>query len=167
MSNLKELEKKYEELGKEIERLKKNQSIENDPIFLLSTEEYEKYRYGMPQINCWWWLRPSCCDSFLTPFVFCRNFVCEDGCNVNDDSGAVRPALRISNFKSEVKLGIRFYENRIVFNGITWIKIDRDLYISEVPIAFRRFDEKSNDYENSEVRKFLLDWFEERQVLNR
>lgn len=39
--------------------------------------------------------------------------------------------------------------------------IDKDLAIAEVPIAFRRFSKKSNNYEISEMRKYLLEWIEE------
>ena len=165
--NLKELEKKYEELGKEIELLKKFQSIENDPIFLLSEEEYEEYKDRMPQINCWWWLRSPGLDSNDAASV--RNNGSADlvGSYVRSTSNGVRPALRISNLGLEVRAEIRFYENYLVFNGVTWTKIDDDLYITEVPIAFRRFDGKSEDYENSEIRKFLLEWFEDRQRLNK
>lgn len=165
--NLKELEKKYEELGKEIERLKGKQLIKNDPIFLLSAGEYKKHKDRIPHINCWWWLRTS---SVLCSHATCVDYggyVCYTGNSVIDFSGAVRPALRISNLEFNVRREIRYYENYIVFNGVTWTKIDDDLYIAEVPIAFRRFDEKSNDYESSEVRKFLLDWFEDRQRLNK
>lgn len=81
--------------------------------------------------------------------------MCLYGDDVVDDCYGIRPALKIG--------GVR---NKIVFNGVTWVKIDKDLYISELPIDFRRFDEESNDYETSEVRKFLLHWLEERNMLN-
>ena len=178
MNNLRELEKQYEELGKEIERLKKEQEparFKDDPIFLLSEEEYEKYKDKIPKIGCWWWLRSPSMDSGRAVNVNYVGSLSVLGYDVACD-GAVRPALRTSN----LKLGKEFKSTKppvfvmdeqrsvwlLVFNGVTWVQIDDGLYISELPIDFRRFDEKSNNYETSEVRKFLLYWFEERQDLN-
>lgn len=165
MNNLKELEKKYEELGKEIERLKKEQEtvgFRGDPIFLLSKEEYEKYRDRIPKLGWFWWLKSSGYGSYNAMYVGSDGYVSDIGVSVGNDNVLVRPALRISNLKSFNSGG----KNKIVFNGVTWVKIDENLYISELPIDFRRFDEESNNYETSEVRKFLLNWFEERQELN-
>ena len=169
MHNLKELKKQYEELGEEIERLEKKDVADNDPIFLLSEEEYFKYKDRIPHINCWWWwlCSPGNSDSNAA-FVSSGGVDNKDGFYVGFNSIAVRPALWLSNLRSELPfgIGIKSCENYIVFNGVTWIKIDNDLYIAEVPIAFRRFDLESNDYEKSEIRKFLLEWFKERQKLN-
>ena len=159
MSDLKELKKKYRELGKEIKRLEEKQSIENDPIFLLSTEEYEKYKDKIPQINCWWWLRsPGTNSSNYAANVFYDGSVDYYGHFVNYGYGAaVRPALRIARpEKYNIQIGMK-----IIRYDFPWIVIDKDLAIAEVPIAFRRFSKKSNNYENSEIRKFLLEWFEE------
>lgn len=162
MNNLKELEKKYEELGKEIERLKKEQEtvgFKNDSIFLLSKEEYERYKDKIPKITCWWWTRSGGNGSCSVAFVDCDDSgYYKGGICASLDSGAVRPALKISDYYA--------HSGKIVFNGVTWVRIDKDLYISELPIDFRRFDSTSNNYETSEVRKFLLYWFEERRELN-
>ena len=174
MNNLKNLEKKYEELGKEIEKLKKEEAnyvgFMNDPIFLLSTEEYERYKAKIPPMFCWWWLRSLGYDSNLVAFVNYDGAVPRRGCGVNGNGGVVRPALNISNLKIGKELKPCkppvFVKNKLVFNGVTWVQIDDGLYISELPIAFRRFDAESNNYENSEIRKFLLDWFEDRLDLN-
>ena len=181
-NRIKELEKKYEELGKEIERLKKEQEtveFKNDPIFLLSKEEYEEYKDKIPKINCCWWLKSP---GYSPKRSACVNYggVGDFGYDICDQFTGVRPAL---NLQSPVVLAY-FTKNllcgethktrlmdivnkdTIVFCGVTWIKIDKYLYISELPIDFRRFDNKSNIYETSEVRKFLLFWFEERAELN-
>ena len=98
------------------------------------------------------------------------------GLDIGYHSVAVRPALKISNIQlgkecKPIKPTVFIRDEQrstwlLVFNGVTWIQIDDDLYISELPIAFRRFDEESDDYETSEIRKFLLNWFEERLDLN-
>lgn len=181
MNNLKELEKKYEELGKEIERLKKEQGIvgfKEDPIFLLSKEEYKKYKDKIPKINCWWWLRSPGDESDYVAGISDSAFVYDYGSIVNCSDVAVRPALKISDsIRTKLRKFIPVinanklqtyhrFGDRIVFNGVTWMKLSDDIYISEMPIDFRRFDASSNNYETSEIRQFLLKWFEERLVLN-
>lgn len=162
MSDLKELEKKYEELGEEIERLKEEEKKKKDGvcadcIFLLSTEEYEKYKSKIPDINCWWWLRSPGYYSNYAAYVS-GDSVYDNGRYVSNSYGAVRPALRI--IPGQWRLTDT--NNRIFRCGMIWIEIDEDLYIAEVPITFRRFDEKSNNYQASEIRQFLLNWCEER-----
>jgi hypothetical protein len=160
MSNLKELEKKYEELGEEIERLKREErkdGVCTDCIFLLSTEEYEKYKDKIPDINCWWWLRSPTYRFGRAATVNCDGSVSDYGDYVGYNNGAVRPALRCIPGQ-EWKVA----DSRIFRCGMTWIKIDENLYIAEVPITFRRFDGDSNNYQTSEIRQFLLNWCEER-----
>lgn len=199
MNNLKELEKKYEELGKEIERLKKEQGtvgFKNDPILLLSEEEVTKYIDKIPSLRCWWWsqswndsddpalklILPSVSDSSEISKVYhdIDGTWYKEYRRIWTENIGVRPVLNLTSpillahFTRNLGCGethkTRLMDivgkDTIVFCGVTWVKIDTYLYISEVPIAFRRFDEESNNYETSEVRKFLLNWFEERQELN-
>lgn len=53
--------------------------------------------------------------------------------------------------------------DRIITCGTTWVKITDNIYIAENPIGFEKFDDESNDYESSYIRKWLLNWFEERK----
>lgn len=144
------------------------EQVKNDKIFLLSVAEYWRLRENIPLINCWWWLRSPGSDSCSAVDVRDDGSVCLNGCNVHDGSGAVRPALKISNLESsKLEIGARF-----VAYDFPWIKISEDLAIAEVPISFRRFNqvsrdhngvlEESNDYETSDIRRFLLDWGAER-----
>ena len=159
MNKLNELKKKYEELGKEIEKLEKEESqkvgFQNDPIFLLSVEEYEKYMKKIPQINCWWWLRSPGYYSYSAAGVYLDGSVYDCGLSVYSSNNAVRPALKPFS-------GLDGRE-RIIYCGVTWIKIDKNLYIAEVPIMFNKFGEDNNDYETSEVREKLIKWYNERQ----
>ena len=132
---------------------------EFDEIFLLSAEEYKKYEPNILRIRCWWWLRSPGLDSHSAACVYSGGSVDDLGHNVFLSNGAVRPALRISNLESSnLKVGDRF-----VKYDFPWIKIDDNLAIAEVPIRFHSFDEKSNDYKTSEIRKFLLNWIDERK----
>lgn len=161
MSNLKELEKKYEELGEEIERLKREErkdGVCTDCIFLLSTEEYEKYKDKIPQISYWWWLRSRGHRPNGPAVVDYDGDIYLEGMSIRVKYGGVRPALRLS----PDEWAFEYLQDRLNYCGITWIKIDSGLYISEVPITFRHFDEKDNNYATSEIRQFLLDWYTER-----
>lgn len=170
MSNLKELEKKYEELGKEIdglleeiERLKGKEASEcaDSNIFLLSTEEYKKYKDKIPHINCGWWLRSPGYYSQTAVVISGGGIVQYAGYSVHLSNFGVRPVLRcLPNFLGQWRFADT--NDRIFRCGMTWIKIDENLYIAEVPIAFRRFDEKDNNYQTSEIRQFLLNWCKER-----
>lgn len=128
----------------------------NDKIFLLSIEEYEKLREFIPQIKTWWWLRSPGYTDVLAAYVSGEGRVREVGSNVQLDEAWIRPALKINNYNG-LQIGDRFVEA-----DFPWIIIAKDLAIAEVPIAFRRFDGESNSYEKSEIRWFLLDWYEER-----
>lgn len=160
---LAELEKKYEELGKEIERLKKAPvGFNGDPIFLLSIDEYEKYENDIPIIKEWWWLRsPGDCQNHAALVLNIGSVYYRGDYVFDDENVVVRPALKISNLKS---VNLKFVKDGyLVYCGITWKKIGNDLYIAENPIACRRFDVISNDYESSEIRQFLRIWHEERK----
>lgn len=112
MTTLKELEQKYAELGAEIEKLKAQEEkikYKDDPIFLLSTEEYEKYRKEIPELRCWWWLRSQGCTRSHTVIVNDFGAVFYVGYFVYNAFGGVRPAL---NLKS---LNPLQYKNRVKY----------------------------------------------------
>lgn len=126
-----------------------------DKIFLLSAEEYKKYKDKIPFVPVSWWLRSPGLLQWNAAVVLRNGGVHTYGSGVYYNAVAVRPALQIDNLKSNnLKIGDRFGEA-----DCSWIVIDNDLAIAEVPIAWRRFDAESNNYETSEVRKFLLDWY--------
>lgn len=129
-----------------------------DKIFLLSKEEYERYKNVIPPIKTWWWLRsPDAYDSESAGDVDRDGWVHRS--DVDDYDGA-RPALRIDNLESSnLKLG-----QRIMLYDFPWVVIDVEepLAIAEVPIGFHRFDSESNDYETSEIRQYCLDWLKAR-----
>ena len=127
----------------------------NDPIYLLSRAEYERYKPNIPPITCYWWLRSHGDGSRSAEYVDSSGLVCDYGGNVVIKY-AVRPAISL------VTTGLTIGQ-RVVLHDFPWIVIGEGVAIAEVPIAFRRFDAESNNYENSEVRKFLLDWWWDRK----
>ena len=151
-------EKEDKEDDTSIEICKKEFDATKDHIFLLSIEEYEKYKNKIPNANYEWWLRSP--DNYPRhgAIVGPGGSVCDVGLYVHCTNVAVRPVINFSRFEHDYpKVG-----ERIIKYNFPWIVIGEGLAIAEVPIVFRKFDEKSNDYENSEMRRFLLDWLKER-----
>lgn len=127
----------------------------NDKIFLLSKEEYENYRYEIPQLKTYWWLRTT--ENPIYAYM-----VSYDGSIDKKAMGmilGVRPVIRISASDNIINVN----ESIILHAGATWMKIDADLYIAENPIAFKRFNKNYSDYKTSEIRQFLLYWYNGRK----
>ena len=159
-----ELEKQIEQMKNELETLQKKVkqeihiSFEDDPIFLLSREEYERYKLKIPHINTSWWLRtPGIGSKYVAGVIYTGNVY--DGYRVDNDLCAVLPVL-----KYDIGIYCEANPERFFDLGVTWTIIDKEkgLAIAEMPIMFSRFDAESNDYATSEVRKKLLDWYKER-----
>lgn len=134
---------------------KEDIGFEEDEIFLLSKEEYEKYKDKIPVINYRWWLRSPGSTFISAVYVNCYGKSCSG--YIGDKYVAVRPALKL---KREYDIGVR-----VVLNDFPWIVIDKNLAIAEVPIGQTAFDtDDSNDhcYRNSYIRAYLKKWFEDR-----
>lgn len=132
--------------------------IHSDEIFLLSTDEYKKYVDVIPEIEAWWWTRTPGAHESKAVSVHRNGTVDTIGEYVKYGWVAVRPALTITHdIFAKLKVGDRY-----VKYDFPWIKIDDTLAIAEVPIGFVRFDVESNDYEESEVRQYLINWLKQR-----
>jgi len=157
-----EVDKYLKELGFPVKEEKVG--FKDDEIFLLSIEEYEKYKDVILKINCWWWLRSRGrspihgSDSTAGVLGYQVDLY---GYSVSSDDCGVRPALKFLAAYNED--GIAKIGDRIMVYNFPWILIDKNLAIAEVPIAFDKFDDKSNDYENSYVRKYLKEWVDKRR----
>ena len=126
----------------------------NDKIFLLSKEEYEKYKDKIPLIKTHWWLRTTE-NPIYVYMVDYNGFVDKKGMGM---ILGVRPVIRISASDNIINVS----ENIILHAGVTWNKIDNDLYIAENPIAFKRFNNTTNDIPPA-VISFLAEWYNERK----
>ena len=62
-------------------------------VFLLSVEEYKKYKNVIPNIDKWWWLRTPGDDQYYAANVSTDGSVFHAGNYVGNDTYAVRPAL--------------------------------------------------------------------------
>lgn len=145
-----------DEALKKIKELDKKVGFEDDEIFLLSTEEYERYKNIIPHIKQWWWLRSPGSSHYDAASVDSVGSVNYYGDTVNDALVCVRPVLRIA--LNNLQIGSMF-----VKYDFPWIKIDDNLAIAEVPIGFEKFDDKSNDYATSYIRKWLKMWLGDRK----
>ena len=64
-------------------------------LFLLSKDEYEKYRNKIPNVPDWWWLRSPGHDTDRAACVTPFGSVNDNGHDVYDGYNGVRPALRL------------------------------------------------------------------------
>lgn len=128
---------------------------------LLTIEEAEKLTKETLSIGCWWWLRSPGGSGDGAASVFSDGSVYYNGFYVYFDFGAVRPALIISNLKSsDLKIGDRFQFGNRTFEIIS---ADRALCTESIgECAFREDWESAdaNDYEVSDVKRFIDDWYE-------
>jgi len=123
----------------------------DDELFLLSADEFEYYRKLIPEYNDWWWLRSRGRYNYCAEYVYDSGYAyCINDLYIDED-GCVRPALHFDD--STITIGDRFIKYDFPF-----VCIDRGLAIAEVPIEPHKFDNNSNDYETSEVRRFLEEW---------
>lgn len=153
IEELKKLKEQYEELCEEII------DLEKDPVFLLSKEEYEKYQDKIPPIDCCWWLRSRHKEQRDIFACVDTDKLCSCGADF-EYKRDVRPALRISSNEWFV----RHLRDRIIYCGVAWTKIDEKLYIAETPIASKQFNSTQvHGYAFSDIREFLLDWYEKRR----
>ena len=123
-------------------------SIEESENLLI--EEELKYHW-------WWWLRSPGRFSICAASVSYVGVVRCNGSYVDYDNICVRPALQISNLKSsDLQIGDTFevgdYNFRVISENLAWMY--------EQDIGSHRFDEKTNVYEQSEIKQFVDDWFE-------
>lgn len=103
----------------------------------------------------WWWLRSPGNGSLIAAGVNYLGFVYRNG-NYVDYTHGVRPLL-ITNLKSE---NLKLYDIYKIFD-IEWYYIGDGNFLSKDILFESPFDVNSNDYETSELKKRLDDWFNE------
>lgn len=131
-------------------RVKNSIGFENDEIFLLSAEEYEKYEDVIPECKTYWWLRTPGYGSNYASCVDYSGDLHYDGDYVINLYRGMRPALKSEIFKE--------IEKRYSVGTFSFTCIDEGLGIATVPISFDKFDDGLSDYKKSYIRKWLIDW---------
>lgn len=153
-------------IAKAEEETKDKIGFGDDPIFLLSVEEYERLKNAIPCMPDLWWLRSSYDGSSDDVHDVDNDGYADGGDDIGSEGIGVRPVINLN----KVYYGHSSYftdfdgVKKVSALGATWVRLTADYYIAENPIAFRRFDSESNDYESSEIRQFLLSWFETRNA---
>lgn len=105
----------------------------------------------------WWWLRSPGHRRSIAAAVHFSGSISANGRHVNDFLVAVRPALQVTHLAStNRKIGDIFY-----FDGERFKIISDHLAFCESTIGHMRFDATNNDYETSEIKKYVDNWFAE------
>ena len=139
---------------------------------LLSIEEAEALPYHLRRYTTWWWLRSPGTKLNYASYVNASGYInfnnygeyvaseTNNGQFVEDSEMVVRPALQIENLKSTgLKVG-----DSIFFDDKEFEVISDTLALCKTDIGvcyFRKDDEAgdANDYEKSDVKKFVDEWF--------
>lgn len=129
-------------------KIKKFNISEIDKITLLSTEEAEKVPVSIRACGDWWWLRSPGGYQFSAASVNYVGGIFERGSYVNYDYIAIRPAFRLNNLNS--KIG-----DKILINKTWCTVIDKGLVLTDYLICKHKFDSESNDWETSEIKRFI------------
>ncbi len=122
---------------------------EVEEIILLSIEEWEKAKKipTVPDHTSRWWLRSpgenSDCACYIDYFGYVYGY-----CNTDLTVIGVRPTFKIP--------GLSFNVGEKIFVGNTLCTVIYSEYIlSDSIICKHRFDENTNDYNKSEIKKFI------------
>lgn len=128
---------------------------------LLSIEEVVALPYYLRAYKNWWWLRSPGRQSYNAVLVNKGGRIYGYGYPVGIDDDAVRPVLQISNLEpTNLKIGDSIFfgekEFEIISDELAFCKTD-------IGICCFREDceaEDANDYEKSDIKKFVDKWFE-------
>ena len=119
-------------------------------ITLLSLEDYERNHYIIPTSDNWWWLKSGSPFRRNVAYVFIDGDAYAQGYKVTSCAD-IRPLIYIDNEKSKdlvpgsvVKIG----------KYTATVLSDRSCLI-DYGVCRRRFDSDYNDYERSEIKKYL------------
>ena len=120
---------------------------------LLTVKEAEKLPQKLRKHPRWWWLKTNF-GSFHAPSVYDTGVIPEYG-DFIDSIGAVRPALRITDI-GDYKVGSLFK-----FGGKWFEIVDENTAFCLSNIGIERYDAHSSNYEKSEIKRFVDNWFNE------
>jgi len=128
---------------------------------LLTIEEAEQLPEKLKNYNRYWWLRSHGYTYNFAANVIYGGSVSSVGSLVSCYNYAVRPALIISNLKSSCfRIGDTFKFGNKDFEIIS---NDRAFCLGDIGYSLFREDwraDDANNYEKSDVKKFIDEWFE-------
>lgn len=148
------------DLRKKLAESKKNNDIDVLEVTLLSVEEAGELPKEMLKSDHSWWLRSPGYLAFEVALVDgdCGDVI-DDGGLVDEELG-VRPALKL-NLKS-LKRGISFF-----YKGYEWEMISDDTALCKSIVGKCAFnvDGNNNEYESSDIKQWLNDWWKKVEKL--
>ena len=128
-------------------------------ITLLSEEEFNSSKEFIPEIELQiWWLRTPYYLPHRACAVFANSYI--GNAPVSSFAIGVRPALVVEN--EEFVCGQKVNVLGCVWTVILIDDVNTILLCDEV-VAHQRFDADNNDFEESEIKRFLEGWSQERQ----
>lgn len=148
-------------------------SKEVDYATLLSVAEALSFPPSIRRYDYFWWLRSSDCYKEVVPpgryetvnvvsFVTNLGFVWDkQGFRVNDDMPGVRPALIVNPKSSNLNNGdiIKVFDHYWYFQDNLALLMYKPL----IKMPFNKDESKGNDYETSDVKKWLDNWLKEQK----
>lgn len=145
----------------EADKAEKKEIKESDilEVTLLSIEEAIKIPKEIQKAECSWWLRSPGISDRLVAFVFGDyGYVYAFGSNIGLELG-VRPALKLKS--SHLKSGDSFS-----YRGYDWDMITDDMALCKTIVGECAFREDcgaadANEYESSDIKKWLVNWWKE------
>lgn len=140
---------------------KKELDIKFTGITLLSKDEYNNNKDIIPPVNSRWWLRSPGYLQYFAVYVYADGPITDR--TVDSDCSCVRPALYIWK-SSDLNRGDKFE-----LAGRLWTVLSNNLALCDDTVGqtcFRedRTAEDANDYEKSDIKKWLHDWAEENDI---
>ena len=119
---------------------------------LLTVEEAKQIPVNILKFLGVWWLRSPGKDPGKVAVVNYDGSIYEQGCCVNSVPHEVRPALLLQSSGLPVgsRLQVGIYDFTVVLPEIA---------LSDTTIATMCFDRETDDYERSDIRKSVDDWF--------
>lgn len=157
----KTLEAYIERFRREVEKEPKSIVPEITGITLLAAEEARALPGDIRSIGKSWWLRSPGYYDYYAEFVYSDGLVCQIGDFVHFEHG-VRPALVFNPESSNLSEGDHFEAA-----GHTWTVIAKNKALCDGIIgkcAFRANYRtvNANNFETSDIKKFLDKWFEQK-----
>lgn len=141
--------------------IKQESNIEITGATLLSLEEYNNYKNIIPHLDKNWWLRSPGYRSRDAAFVYgVDGYVFDNGFNVPNPFG-VRPVLQINLSSSNLSVGDEFVIGKHKFTVISESYAISNSNIGWCPFRKDYKADNANNYEASDVKKFVDEWYEE------
>ena len=130
--------------------IKRFDSEDIEEVTLLSKEEWELCRDICPNcIGCWWLQSPGLARGFAA-IVYAGGSVDKIGYIVDYDPLFVRPAFILRDSLPLLKRGDHVFVGNIPCTVVSSVVV-----FADYPVCMHGFDEDSNDYETSEIKKYI------------